>query len=353
MRPRIQTQRRREHRGTRRENLKYRKRSLSSLRFPLRSLRLRVEHSASPPTLTPHPPRRLPNEIHLKKNRAPRSRRCARPPLARTHGARRSHRDPLRTTPPHGLHVHANGVCPEHWTPKGDGEDYELTPHLKPLEDLKNDFLLLENLWNAKTARPQWPLAQSARLALRRLRRTHLRRRSRLGRHLRRSVRRPAHRRSHHAASLELGLEATRTGIDTAGGGFRPHVWILHLLARPAHPVPQGDRPAARLRPSSFRSSKAPVTSSLNPDDPALITSLQRDDTSVLDLVRDQAKDLRKNGSSSDRVRLDEYFESVRSVEQRLHAAMRPQKRWINQASSPSSRPPAPAFPQPAPSTSG
>ena len=26
-----------------------------------------------------------------------------------------------------------NGVRPEHWTPSGDGEDYEISPHLKPL----------------------------------------------------------------------------------------------------------------------------------------------------------------------------------------------------------------------------
>jgi hypothetical protein len=41
-----------------------------------------------------------------------------------------------------------NGVRPEHWTPAGDGEQYELTPHLEPLRALKDDFLLLENLWN-------------------------------------------------------------------------------------------------------------------------------------------------------------------------------------------------------------
>src|SRR5260370_32835245 len=41
-----------------------------------------------------------------------------------------------------------NGVRPEHWTPPGDGEDYELTPHLQPLAAYKNDFLLLENLWH-------------------------------------------------------------------------------------------------------------------------------------------------------------------------------------------------------------
>jgi len=33
-----------------------------------------------------------------------------------------------------------NGVRPENWTPAGDGEDYEITPHLKPLEKLKERF---------------------------------------------------------------------------------------------------------------------------------------------------------------------------------------------------------------------
>ena len=35
-----------------------------------------------------------------------------------------------------------NGVRPDYWTPAGDGESYEITPHLKPLEALKNDFSL-------------------------------------------------------------------------------------------------------------------------------------------------------------------------------------------------------------------
>src|SRR5690606_1983875 len=52
-----------------------------------------------------------------------------------------------------------NGVRPDHWTPPGDGEDYELTPHLKPLESHKSEFLLLENLWNANTVgrNGHWP----------------------------------------------------------------------------------------------------------------------------------------------------------------------------------------------------
>src|SRR5215469_4141188 len=52
-----------------------------------------------------------------------------------------------------------NGTRPDHWTPAGDGEDFEITPHLKPLEGLKNDLLLLENLWNKNTVgrNGHWP----------------------------------------------------------------------------------------------------------------------------------------------------------------------------------------------------
>ena len=52
-----------------------------------------------------------------------------------------------------------NGVRPDHWTPAGEAENYEITPHLKPLEAFKNDFLLLENLWNKNTVgrNGHWP----------------------------------------------------------------------------------------------------------------------------------------------------------------------------------------------------
>jgi len=61
-------------------------------------------------------------------------------------------------------------------------------------------------------------------------------------------------------------------------------------------------------------------------------------------LVMDNAKAVRKQGSAADRVRLDEYFESIRSVEQRIEATMTPQKRWINQGKFPLERP-APGVP--------
>jgi len=62
--------------------------------------------------------------------------------------------------------------------------------------------------------------------------------------------------------------------------------------------------------------------------------SLQRDDKSILDLVLEDTKSVRLKGSQHGRTKIDEYLESVRSVERRIEASLRPQKRWINEASS-------------------
>ena len=48
-------------------------------------------------------------------------------------------------------------------------------------------------------------------------------------------------------------------------------------------------------------------------------------------MVLADAKSLRSKVSTLDRVKLDEYFESVRGVEARIDATMKPQKRWINE----------------------
>ena len=231
-----------------------------------------------------------------------------------------------------------NGVRPDYWTPAGDGENYEITPHLKPLESLKNDFLLLENLWNEKSVgrNGHWPKVP-AWLSGGYVERTSGDDLDSGGT----SVDQFAAQRIGDRTmlpSFELGLEATRSGIDTAGGGFARMYGSFISWRDPHTPVPKEIIPQLAFD-RLFRSNKAPVVSSLNPGDPALLTALQRDDSSILDMVKDQAKVLRKEGSSADRVRLDEYFESVRSVEQRMEAALRPQKRWINKGKFPLERP--------------
>jgi hypothetical protein len=237
-----------------------------------------------------------------------------------------------------------NGVRPDHWTPAGDGEGYEITPHLKPLEALKQDLLLLENLWNKNTVgrNGHWPKVpawlsggyvertsgddlDSGGTTVDQFAAQHIGERTAL-------------------PTFELGLEPPRTGIDTAGGGFARMYGSFLSWRDPHTPVPKEIVPQLAFD-RLFRNKRSPVVSGLDPLHPAVLNSLQRDDTSVLDLVMQDAKLVQRQGSLADRVRLDEYFESVRSVEQRLQASLRPQKRWINQGKFPLDRP-APGIPQ-------
>jgi hypothetical protein len=231
-----------------------------------------------------------------------------------------------------------NGTRPDYWTPAGSGENFEITPHLKSLESLKSEILLLENLWNAKTVgrNGHWPKVP-AWLSGGYVERTSGDDLDSGGTSIDQLAAQKIGDRT-MLPSVELGLEATRTGIDTAGGGFARMYGSFISWRDPHTPVPKEIIPQLAFD-RLFRSNKSPVISGLNPDDPALLTSLQRDETSVLDMVREQAKNLRRDGSAGDRVRLDEYFESVRSVEQRLEATLKPQKRWINQGKFPLDRP--------------
>ena len=65
------------------------------------------------------------------------------------------------------------------------------------------------------------------------------------------------------------------------------------------------------------------IRQSLNP-------SLQLEGILFTILAPRQARAVRRKGSHRDQLKLDEYLESVRSVEQRVQASMKPQKRWIN-----------------------
>ncbi len=232
-----------------------------------------------------------------------------------------------------------NGVRPDYWTPAGDAETgFDIPPHLKPLESLRGEFLLLENLWNQNSVgrNGHWPKVP-AWLSGGYVERT-------TGGDLDSggtTVDQLLAQRLGGATplpSLELGIDTPRTGIDTAGGGFPRALGSFLSWADRHTPVPKEIIPQLAFD-RLFRNRKARVISGADPKHRSLVESLQRDETSVLDLVRDQASDLRRRGSRDDQARLDEYFESVRSVERRLEQALQPQKRWINEGRFPLDRP--------------
>ncbi|MEO7143974.1 MAG: DUF1552 domain-containing protein [Bryobacteraceae bacterium] len=237
-----------------------------------------------------------------------------------------------------------NGVRPDYWTPPGDDEAYEFTPHLKPLEGLKNDFLLLENLWHKNTVgrNGHWPKTP-AWLSGGYVERTTGNDLDSGGTTVDQAAGRLIGTQT-PLPTFELGIDTPRDGIDTAGGGFARMYGSFLSWTDPHTPVPKEIIPQLAFD-RLFLNNRTPVVSSIDPKHPSLVASLQRDETSVLDLVSEEAKAIHREGSRTDQVRLDEYFESVRSVERRLEASMRPQKRWINQGKFPLDRP-APGIPE-------
>ena len=138
---------------------------------------------------------------------------------------------------------------PDHWTPEGDGEDYEITPHLKPLEEPEERFHAAGESLEREDRRAQRPLAEGAGVAFRRLRGAHLGRRSGFRRHFGRSVGGAADRRPHHAAQLRTRPRSHPHRHRYRGRRLRPHVRLVHLLARSAYAGTQGDRAATGVRP--------------------------------------------------------------------------------------------------------
>ncbi len=170
-----------------------------------------------------------------------------------------------------------NGVRPDYWTPPGDGEDYEFTPHLKPLENLKSEFLLIENLWNKNTAgrNGHWPKVP-AWLSGGFVERT-------TGGDLDSggtTVDQVAAQRiggQTPLPSFELGIDAPRSGIDTAGGGFPRALGSFLSWADPKTPVPKEIIPQLAFD-RLFRNSRKRAISGANPQHPSIVQSLQRDD---------------------------------------------------------------------------
>jgi hypothetical protein len=197
----------------------------------------------------------------------------------------------------------ANGVNPNHWTPTGRGADFELSETLQPLARFKNELLVLSELWNAKTDTGDGHYVKTGGfLTGQTIQRT-------TGSDLRSgtSMDQVAAARIGNFTplpSLELGLEPITTGVDVNVGYTR--LYGSHI---------------------SWSSPTTPLAKEINPQ--LAFDRLFRSniggrghdaarDKSVIDLVLEDAKALKKRVSLTDQRKVDEYLASVRSVEKRI-----------------------------------
>lgn len=197
-----------------------------------------------------------------------------------------------------------NGVNADAWTPKGSGRDFELSATLSPLAPVKDDILVLTNLWNAAANTGDGHYVKTGGF----LTGTTITRTT--GSDIRSgnvSLDQMIAQRIGNMTplpSLELGIEPVATGVDTNVGFTR--LYASHISwATPTTPTGKEVNPRLAFD-RLFRSNTSRATA-----DPA-------GDRSVLDLVANDAKALRSKVGSADRAKLDEYFDSVRSVERRI-----------------------------------
>ncbi|MBL8796104.1 MAG: DUF1552 domain-containing protein [Planctomycetia bacterium] len=177
------------------------------------------------------------------------------------------------------------GLQPAYFFPQQAGKDYALSPYLEVIKEYRNDFTVVSGLahpnvgpthdshYSFLTAAPHPERRAGFRnsISLDQFAADHLRGQTRY-------------------ATLSLGespLSWTRSGAPVPVDHFPSTVFArLFLEGRPEEVQAQ----ARRLR----------------------------DGQSILDTVRDQAKKLQPNLTGHDREKLDEYFTSVRELEQRL-----------------------------------
>lgn len=224
-----------------------------------------------------------------------------------------------------------NGVRSDQWNPaKTKDGSFELSPMLQPLKNVKEELTILENLWHKQTVgrNGHWPKVP-AWLSGGFVERTSGRDINTGGVSVDQVLAAKIGDRT-PLPSLELGVDAAYTGVDNVGGGFT-RIYGSHIAWRDPHtPVPKEIIPRLAFDRLFRTASAGPVVSGFNPNQKAVADSLARDDASVLDLVMEDAKSLRNKVGEADRAKLDEYLESVRSVEKRIETALKPQKRWIN-----------------------
>ncbi len=199
-----------------------------------------------------------------------------------------------------------NGVRPDAWTPAGSGSEFELSPILSPLAPYKSELLVLTELWNAASNTGDGHYVKTGGyLTGTTITRTTDSNLSSNGVSMDQLC---AQRIGHFTTlpSIELGIEPPATGVDSNVGYtqlYGAHIaWKTPTtpLAKELNPKLAFDR---LFRPKAASGDRAVDAAR---------------DKSVLDLVLDDAKSLQSRLGREDRAKLDEYFESVRSVEERI-----------------------------------
>lgn len=204
-----------------------------------------------------------------------------------------------------------NGVNPHAWTPEGKGKDFKLSQTLSPLEDLKNQIVVLKNLWNegSKSGDGHY-VKEAAILTCTTIKKTP-------GADIANgiSVDQLAAQRTGLATplpSLELGVTPVAIGVDAVVGYTR--IYGSHIAwSSPTTPL------ARELNPRAVYERLYRASTGAGADTAQM-------DKLLLDRVQGDAKRLRSTLGAADRHRIDEYLSVMRSLEERVERSAHTKK---------------------------
>lgn len=201
-----------------------------------------------------------------------------------------------------------NGVREDRWTPEQAGATWELTPQLQPLADHRQDVSVVSGTWHeACNTGDGHYVKDAAWLTGTTITKT-------TGVNLNSGGISMDQVAAKHLAkftplpSLELGVEPVRSGVDGVVGYTR--VYGAHISWRtPTQPLAKEINPRLVFERMTRVAAGRPEGRSNRP---------------LLDLVGEDAGRLRQRLGAADRHRMDQYLESVRSLEQRLERSEEP-----------------------------
>ena len=205
-----------------------------------------------------------------------------------------------------------NGIIMDKWTPAAVGRSYPITPVLEPLAPFKDRMVVLSGLANNEARKLEFEIAgDHPRACSAYLTAAHPRMTSgadiRCGVSVDQVAARELGRRT-QLPSLEIGLEIPMVGACESAYScvyYNTIVW-----SGPSTPLPMENRPRA-----VFERLVGDTT------DPAERAARLRENRSILDLVSQDLKRLMRSVGEGDRLKLDQYSEAVRSVEQQISVA--------------------------------
>ncbi|MDA1092300.1 MAG: DUF1552 domain-containing protein [Acidobacteria bacterium] len=213
------------------------------------------------------------------------------------------------TTAPHRFQTFyvPNGMAMEHWTPKGEGTNFELSPILAPLADFKDQMIVLSGLnasWNYIHAGASGSFLTGT---------------TRGGRN-----------------EIEILADVSMDQLLARHFAEQTQVPSLELSLDPPNNAGActGNLSCVYTHTLSWRSATQPLPTEWNPravfetlfgdsgtTDPAARVSRLRQHKSLLDSVSDKLSALRRELGPGDQAKVEEYTEAVRDVERRIQRA--------------------------------